>query len=84
MANYIDDLEASVAEILVAYAALSTELAAAQTDLAAIRAAVFYDLMPLASGVATKDFTEDVRELGTSSLAAVQASLDAGVGDYTP
>jgi hypothetical protein len=84
VANYVDDIETGVAAVLTAYAAMCTVLADDQPSLEALRCSIFADLMPIASGVALEDFCAKIRHLGGTSVAAVQAGLDAGVGDYTP
>lgn len=84
MANHIDDIETAVAAVITGYAAMQTVLADDQPSLEALRYAIFTDLMPVASGIALKDFCAEIRQLGGTSVAAVQAGLDEGVGDYTP
>lgn len=82
MANYFDDAETAIAAVLTAYAGLTTALADDQPALEQVRYAIFTDLLGVASGIKVKDFCAEIRKLGGTSLAAVQADQDEGVGDY--
>ena len=84
MANHFDDIETQLAAVVVSYDALCTELAADQALLEQLRLAIFTDLMPVASGISTRDFCKEIRSFGGTSVGAVQAGAGVGAGDYTP
>lgn len=83
MANHFDDIETALAAVVTAYNAICVELAADQDALEDLRYAIFTDLMPVASGVVSRDACAIIRAMGGTSVAAVQAAAPEGAGDYT-
>lgn len=84
MANHFDDIETALAAVVTAYDALCVELAADQDTLEQLRYAIFTDLMPVASGVTSRDACAEIRSYGGTSVGDVQAGAGEGAGDYTP